>query len=74
MADQKQVQANILERVRVLNSEKPGVAVVEFQVKGGKTAFFAMSRKAMLEVSDHLRKQAESMPEASSSEGQASVQ
>ena len=71
MTDQKQVQANILERVRVLNSEKPDVAVVEFQVRGGKTAFFVMSRKSMLEVSDHLRKQAESMPQSNGAEDQA---
>jgi hypothetical protein len=56
MPENKQIQARVLESVRVLHSDKPDVAVVEFKVKGGKSAHLAMSRKAMLEVAKLLQK------------------
>jgi hypothetical protein len=59
MPENKQIQARVLESVRVLHSDKPDVAVVEIQVKGGKSAHLAMSRKAMLEVAHHLQKHAQ---------------
>lgn len=56
MPKNKQIEAKVLERVRVLESDNPEVAVVELQVKGGKSAHLAMSRKAMLEVAKLLQK------------------
>jgi hypothetical protein len=61
--NQTQVRAQILERVRVLKADKPGIAVVEFQVRGGKSALFAVSRKAMLEIAEHLQKEAQNLAE-----------
>ena len=59
MAEQKNVQARILKQVRVLNTSKPEVAILQMKT-GEQSEFFAVQRSELMKIAEHLIKNAQS--------------
>lgn len=54
----QKVKARVLRGVRVRNSDKPELAALEMMTNKG-SAFFLVTRESMLQIAEHLRKNAE---------------
>lgn len=59
MNEGRNVQARVLKKVRVLNTSKPDIAVLELNT-GKQSEFFGIARSELTKIGEHLIKNAQS--------------